>query len=246
MLIFIVVVIAALSSGPSGESGGITKSTIEREPLPKGSVVETGYFTDELDWIGNATKLTAGMKNFYQKTGVQPYLYITDEINGTHYPTDSDAEAFAYQKYDELFKDEAHLLLIFFEYEESNYHTWYLCGNQAKTVIDSEAADILLDCIDKYYYQSMSDEDYFSKSFDEAGTRIMEVTKSPWIPVMILFGAAAVIGLLFIWWSGVKKQKNLEAERDKEILNAPLSSFGDIEIDELAKKYEGSDTNDNK
>lgn len=226
------------SGSQSLSSGDVTKSTVEREALPRGSVVETGYYTDELDWIGNPTQLTAGMKNFYQKTGVQPYLYITDTINGSHSPTNADAEAFAQAKYNELFKDEAHVLLIFFEYIESEYHTWYQTGNQAKTVLDTEAMNILLDYVDRYYYESLTDEAFFSKSFDDAAVRIMEVTRSPWTTALTVIGILIIIVILFIWWTNMKKQKNAEAEQMERILKTPLETFGDKAFDDLTKKYD--------
>lgn len=234
--------IAALS-GPTvyinGSDAGstVTASTIEREPLPSGSVNETGYFTDELGWITNVTTLTAGMKNFYKETGVQPYLYLTDSINGSHSPTDAEVEEFANTLYDQLFTDEAHLLLIFFEYDEM-YHTWYLAGTQAKTVLDQEAMDILLDYVDKYYYSDYTDDEFFSNAFDEAGTRIMSVTTSPWIPVLIVVGILAILVVLFFWWRARKKQKNLEAQQVEETLKTPLETFGDSEAAERAKKYD--------
>lgn len=51
------------------------------------------------------------MKHFYDKTGVQPYVYITDTVNGSQYPSSSDLQNYANDLYDELFTDEAHILL---------------------------------------------------------------------------------------------------------------------------------------
>lgn len=236
-LIFGIIFIAALSSN-TGDSG-ITRSTIKRQPLPKGSVVETGYYTDELGWIENQTKLTAGMKNFYKETGVQPYLYLTDNINGSQDPSEAEVEEFAFSLYDSLFRDEAHLLLIFFEPRPGEYSTWYVTGKQAKTVLDSEAMDILLDYIDRYYYyDDLTDEEFFSKSFNDAGKRIMTVYRSPWIPVLIILGLVLLILIGFIWWRRVKEQKNREAAETERILKTPLETFGDDAAEELAKKYQ--------
>ena len=247
IIIILVAILAFVLSMNGGSDYDVTSSTIQREPLPAGSVTETGYYTDELNWIKNSTKLTSGMKNFYQKTGVQPYLYITDSVDGNHYPTAAELETFANQKYDELFTDEAHLLLIFFEYEPSNYYTWCITGIQAKTVIDSEAVDILLDYVDLYYYTNLDEDEMFSKTFDEAGKRIMNVTMSPWISVWIVVGVLAIIIIGFIWWRSRKKQRNLEAEQTRQILETPLETFGSSEAEERAKKYEndGDDPSEN-
>jgi uncharacterized membrane protein len=240
-IVFIFLVVIALvfsfSSGP-GSSGAVTASTIQREALPRGAVNETAYYTDELGWIGNSTTLTTGMKNFYQQTGVQPYLFITDNIDGSHRPTEAEAEQFAFRTYDELFTDEAHLLLIFFEYQD-NYRTWYMAGSQAKTVLDNEAMNILLDYVDKHYYnQSLTDEQMFSKAFNDAATRIMTVTSSPWIPVFIILGLLAILLVAFLWWRSHKKQQNLEAEQAQKILETPLQTFGESDAENRAKKYD--------
>lgn len=240
ILILVMVIIFALSysGGSSGGSSGITASTVEREPLPKGSVNETAYYNDTLGWIGNRTKLESGLKSFYNKTGVQPYLYITDSINGNNNPTQDEMESYANGLYDELFTDEAHLLLVFFEYN-GRYMDWYIAGTQAKQVIDTEAADILLDYIDRYYYESgLTDEEFFSKSFSDAADRIMTVTRSPWISVLVVIGVVVLALILFIWWNKAKKQKNIEAKQMEDILNTPLDRFGSTEADDLAKKYE--------
>lgn len=249
LIVFFIIaaVIMNIGSGTNTNGSGITKSTVQRVPLPKGSANETGYYTDELNWIGNKTTLISGMKNFYDKTGVQPYLYITDTVNGSHSPTTAEMEAYANGLYDKLFNDEAHLLLVFFEYQSnSQYMDWYVVGAQAKTVIDDEAGEILLDYVDRYYYDnSLTDDEFFSKVFTDSSDRIMTVTKSPWVTVLIVLGAAAIVIVLFAWWGYSKKQKNLEAQKTEEILKTPLEKFGDTEAEELAKKYEDKEENKN-
>lgn len=247
LLIIVAIVAVLIMSGMvsmfSGSTNAndttvITASTIRREALPQGSVNETNYYTDELGWINNPTQLTGGLKNFYQQTGVQPHLYITDTVNGSRSPSNTDLDVFANNLYDQLFTDEAHLLLVFFEYDGS-YMTRYVAGTQAKTVIDSEAADILLDYIDRYYYDdSLTDEVYFSMAFNDAAERIMKVERSPWIAVFVIIGIAALLLILFVWWRNMKKQKNLEAQQREEMLNTPLEKYGDLEMEKLEKRYE--------
>ncbi|MBP7110389.1 MAG: hypothetical protein KBB09_02305 [Firmicutes bacterium] len=238
LVVFAIVVIAVInSSGAFSLGPGVTKSTWAREPLPPGSVRETRYYTDEVGWIANETELLEGMRYFYKKTGVQPYLYITDNIDGDRSPTEAVMDMFANALYDILFDDEAHLLLVFFEYNDS-YMSWYVAGSQAKTVVDQEGADILLDYIDRNYYSDLSDEEFFSKSFADAADRMMTVTRSPWIPVFIVLGIGVALIVGFIWWRNAKAQKNLEAKQTEEILKTPIEQFGDKEAEDLAKKYQ--------
>ncbi|MCL2678343.1 MAG: TPM domain-containing protein [Clostridiales bacterium] len=183
------------------------------------------------------------MKNFYNKTGVQPYLYLTDNIYGSTNPNDTQVEQFADALYEELFTDEAHVLLIFMEYAESKYRVWCYAGMQAGAVIDAEARDILLGYINKYYtYENLSNEAYFSKAFNDAANRIMKVTVSPWVGVFVVLGLLLIVILLFLWWNRSKAQKNLEAAQTEKILKTPLDTFGG-EAAELAKKYEDKDKN---
>lgn len=239
--VFFMIVASIWGSAGSNKSDNITLSTIERKALPSGSVNETKYYTDEIGWINNETKLLSGLKQFYKKTGVQPYLYLTDTINGSHYPSQSELESYANNLYDKLFTDEAHLLLVFFEYDDM-YMDWYIAGTQAKSVIDREAADILLDYIDRYYYEgNLSDEEFFSKSFSDAANRIMTVTKSPWIFVFMLAGIIILFIILYMYWKKSVEQKNLEAKRREELLKTPLNKFGSSETEDLMDKYKDKD-----
>lgn len=243
-IVMIVIAIAFffLFNVGGGGSGGssVAPSTVVREPLPSGVVNETDYFTDEAGWITNDAQMTDGLRHFYQKTGVQPHVYITDDINGSQTASMDQVEAFANDLYDKLFTDEAHLLFVFYEGIPNQYITYYVTGTQAKQVIDAEAGTILLDYIDRNYYDDgLTDEQFFSNSFRDAADRIMEVTKSPWIPVLIVMGVVGLVGILFIWWRKRKEQEAIEAKRTEEILKTPLDTFGtDSKVDELAKKYE--------
>lgn len=244
-IIIVLLVIMALfyfmgsGTGSSTGASDITRSSIEREPLPAGSVNETDYYTDTVDWIDNQTVAVDGLRHFYNETGVQPHVYITDNINGSTSPSSAELEEFTQGLYEDLFTDEAHLLLVFFEPRPGDYMTYYVTGTQAKSVIDAEAGDILLDYLDRNYYdESLSDEEYFSNSFRDAADRIMEVTRSPWITVFIVLGIAAIIFVLFVWWRNKQRQKALEAKRTEEMLKTPLDTFGDSEAEKLAKKYE--------
>lgn len=129
------------------------------------------YFTDQLGWIGRPSILNDGMSTFYQKTGVMPYLYLTDNIDGNYDPSDEQMDAFTGALYDQLFTDENHFLLVFQEYGDY-YRTWYVSGSDAARTVDEIAAEGILDLVDKYYEYSMDDETYFATVFLEAAKRI--------------------------------------------------------------------------
>lgn len=236
ILLFLVVSKGAVQIGGSG----ITPSTVQREPLEATAVITTNYYQDELGWIRSGTKLESGMKEFFKKTGVQPFLYLTDTVNGTHNPSADDMDTYANLLYDELFEDEGHILVLFFEYEGNPgaYSTWYVCGNQAKTVMDQEACDILLDYIDSYYYSDLDEDEMFSTAFEKAGERIMTVTKSPVPMIVVAVCAVVVVIVAFRWWKKAKQQKNLEAAQTERILNTDLNTISNPGNSSAAKNLE--------
>ena len=131
------------------------------------------YFTDRLGWIKQSATLNAGMEAFFKKTGVKPYLYLTDNVYGSTEPSDKQMDTFANSLYDKLFTDENHFLLVFQEYGDY-YMTWYVSGSDAAEVVDEEAANIVLDYVDEYYSSDMGEEEYFSNVFSMAAGDIME------------------------------------------------------------------------
>ncbi|MDR3270949.1 MAG: hypothetical protein LBT32_05525 [Peptococcaceae bacterium] len=248
LIMLAVILIVSIAGSSSGASVG--KSTVVREPLAAGSVIETAYYTDEEGWIGDAGALTGGLKQFYRATGIQPYVYIAAEIPGStsiaNRPTVQDMGNYAQQLYARLFTDQAHFLLVFYDYGDGNYVCGYWQGAQTLTVMDSEAVGILSAYIDEYYYSDLAEEEFFSQSFAKTAARIMTVTKSPWPSVLKVFLLVVVIGLLFIWWTHAKAQKNLEAQQTEQILKTPLEKFGDPDLTELEKKYDHKDLEDEK
>ena len=215
-----------------------SQSNSEERTKLNANVNVTEYYNDTLGWIDDSATLTEGLKYFYNMTGVQPYLYITDDIGGSFYET---AESFANNKYDELFTDEAHLLVIFHE-KNDWYDTYCLAGSAADTVIDADARSILLDTLDEYYYDSsLDDSEYFSKAFKEAADEIMtgsSVGIGIVIVPLVILVAASVAELAII-----KKSKQAKKDKElKEMLEKPLKTFGNSEAEELAKKYESTIT----
>lgn len=208
----------------------------KKEPL-KANVSVTEYYTDELGWINNPSVFEKGLKYFYEKTGVQPYVYITDNVGElSQSDLDSKIEEFANDKYNQLFSDEAHLLLIFYE-NNSYYRTYCLAGSSANTVIDASARDILLSKIDKYYYMSYDDNEFFSIAFEKAADDIMK-SSSKEITYIII---SIVVLLICLGIEFAVKYKEKEEKKKKEIedlLSKPLETFGNDKAEELAKKYE--------
>ena len=218
----------------------VTASTVAREPLPAGSVDLTEYYQDTTGLIRRSATLQAGMKYFYEKTGVQPYLYVTRDIDGDTYPSDAVLEEYAQALYSQLFSDSAHLLVVVYDPDNSGFGYYYIPGNAAKTVLDAEALEIFEGYVyqDSPDYLSGSAEAYFSEVFEHTADRIMSVTRSSTFYVGIALAVLAVLALLFHWWKKAKEQKNKEAEHMEAVLNADIDDLVDNpELKDLEEKY---------
>lgn len=237
-----IVLLLAVSFGAfSCSNSDIPASTEDRQALPANSVNETGYYTDEDgDWITSPAKFEKGLREFFELTGIQPYVYIfpNDSVQSA-----SELESRAQQLYSQLFTDDAHFLMTFcYDSRTDGFYWAYWAGSQTRTVLDDEALGIFEACLRQQWYADNDENSFFSNAFAQTGERIMSVTPSPVVPVVIglaVIVVAAVVFALFLVRSQAKKR---EAERMEQILNTPLEQFGDVDVEERAKKYEPKDT----
>ena len=225
-------------------SDGQASSTV-REKLPADAVTRTDYYTDaDGDWIHSAGRLTEGLEDFFDKTGVQPYVYILP--NGTTTSVD-ELSARAEQLYGELFQDEGHFLLVFCDAGDGTFNCGYTVGTAASAIMDTEALDILADELDYAYNNADSDEEVFSDAFSRTADKIMSAAEDEQqgkTTMLVVGGVILVIavgaGIAYV----VKRRKAKEAEekqRMEDILNTPLEKFGDKDVEDLADKYEDKD-----
>ncbi len=234
----------------------VAGSTVAREPLPEGCVKETGYYTDELNILIYESELLPGLNKFYNMTGVQPYVYLTstNEFHSISGPTQTEMKEFAESKYQELFTDDAHLLLVFFKDNQyySSYKYWYAVGQRASSVFDTEAGSILGNYLDKYYYdQGLTYEQYFSEVFGMTAERIMSVTVYPLSPLLVILGvlaAAAIAASVLLVIRHMRRKREEEARRTESLLNIPLKKFSDKEdkAEKLSRNYDDDPNNDVK
>ena len=226
-----------------GASGG-TASTVERTPLPAGSVEETPYFTDEGDWIANPQQLEQGMRQFYMDTGIQPYLYI--EPNGA-VTSPSELTRLAQEFYEQNISDQAHFVVFFCDDDHGSFHVGYWVGAQARGVLDSEALRIFQDCLNANYNDmSLSETEIFARTFTQTADRIMTTDAKRNGPVYITFAVVAGVVIVVTIAAVVLRRRRIareqELKRQEEILSKPLEKFGDEELRDLEEKYSDEGT----
>lgn len=241
VLLVLLLVVALGGGGCSGAN--VPASTVERTVLPAGSVNETGYFTDEDgDWIHDPAKLERGLRHFYEETGVQPYVYILPNGSVRSY---QELQSIAQEKYDELFTDQAHFVLVFCDDGNGRFNAAYWAGAMTGSVLDDEAINIFKAYLSQNYDDmSLSEEEIFSDAFADTADRIMTVTPSP-LPIIAVCAAVIIVAVVvFLIVRNRRLAKQREAERMQEILNTPLESLADAELADLEKKYAQADASD--
>jgi len=101
-------------------------------------------------------KIQAAIDYFYDNTGVQPYFILLGGIDGDTDPDYDTVDAYLYDKYVELFgKDEGHIIILML-FDNYDYTTWYIIGDDAYSVTDDNDCETILNNID-YYAESDTD-----------------------------------------------------------------------------------------
>lgn len=256
MVIGVALILAAavcsVSLGRSISAGAdVAVSGTVRNPLQRGAVRETGYYTDNLGWIGNKNRLLRGMKYFYEKTGVQPYLYLTNNVGGILKPSVEDMERYANSLYNKLFTDDGHVLLVVYANRSygRDYSDYLKVGKAAEAVIDEEAEDILLDYIDAYYYNATrysegTRDRMFADVFRDTAMNIMQL-RSDAVWRIVLAGAVLII--LLVAAADIRRayragrRKAAENKRNELILEKEKLTEAEenSSLDDFLSKYAG-------
>lgn len=221
---FIGLFIAALEGSANGNIPlFIERSTVNREPLPdsKCTPYEEWYQDDWGDWIddyGEEDSLIHGLRYFYEKTGVQPYLWIMGE-EGKDFKYEESLEELSDIKYKELFgDDEGHLIVIFREYPNasSNYICTATPGYDAEVqVMDEQAREILLDYIDYYYTDNnLTEGQFFDQAFCQAANRMMKKQLS-WKQIGVIVAVAIILVIGIIITAKIVKSRKVAVAKQK-------------------------------
>lgn len=211
-------------------------STINREKIENPIPYDNNCIKDELGYVENTSKLSKNLKNFYNKTGIQPYIYLKsyDET----LTSDSQKDNYAQNWYEQNIDNEDTFLFVYYEDQDPNEigYMAYVNGKQITSVMDSEAVNIFWNYIDRYWTDnSLSTVEVFTKTFNSTANTIMEksTTSNDIIKIIcIIVGIVIVIGgIIYILRMKFKRDKE-KAKETVEILKTPLDKS-----DELRDKY---------
>ena len=160
------------------------KNTTPRTALEYTLPLDTTYFEDENGVLKSEKEITNGLQSFYQKTGVQPYLIITDNLDGDKEPSKEALCAYAAEKYDALFNEQYHFLVIYvcnsdLDLSGDKYRVGYHIGDAATAVLDDEAIEFFEEYLKRFTFGFDFDPtDALNCSFIYTSSTIMSEPKT--------------------------------------------------------------------
>ena len=248
--VFILIILFVGISMAMSSAGSAPASTVNREKLELGYGYRNDNVIDEIGWINNPSRLSRDLQEFYNKTGVQPYIVLLNYIPGV---TGSDNTEYRYAEalFDEM-KDngtlnEGCMLLVYFDTDNPNTDgaSQMILGYQTESVMDAEAVDIFWAYYNQHFFSNEDEDAMFKGMFNDTASRIMQKSTTgmdvvKWVVIGVVV-AGVIVGVVII----MKTKRRHEAERAAEtqqILSTPLHGEG-TSGDSLLDQY--SDRQDN-
>ena len=213
-----------------------TTSTIVREKLT-GESWMSSCVTDEINELQSISSTEKNLKDFFNETGIQPYVYIKSYDSAV--VSDDEIQEWAQEYYEQNFDQENIMMLVLAQGEDGYVDSYsYVLGYDAATIMDTEASTIFENYLKSYWTTDLSTDDVIVKTFDDTASAIMHVSTTG--KDLLKWGFAAVIvvaagSTAVIYVKQRNKRKKEEAEEAERILNTPID---DLIKDETDKKAE--------
>lgn len=211
-------------------ASSVPQSSYDREKLDNSNWTND-CVVDETGWInedGSIAGLERKLRTFYDKTGIQPYVYLVG--NRAELVTDDDKQQFASEYYEENI---GNLYTFAFFYFDDDYDSLgfmcYEAGASALGVMDAEAVQIFA-AIANQQWQSwdnyeITTEDCIANMFNRTADRIMTkstTTKDIVKIVMIIVLVIVVVVAIIIIMNKRRKNEKERNEETRRILETPL------------------------
>lgn len=166
--------------------------------------------------------IAKSMESFYDKTGIQPYLFA---FNWDNFPSkygslnETSIEKYAYDVYVNTFDDEGHFMICLGEKIDSSGNVvdwiWIDCsGDRTDNVIDNGFDDFQSD-MNKYMAKSSyTSAEAITMAFDNSTQSIMKPNNLLAVFILIIFLAIFIIVPIVGCVKGVKEAKEINAYCD--------------------------------
>ena len=211
VILLVIIILAVISFvapdwGSSRQDIDVTVSRTERTAVT-GTQTYSDWYVDELGFIDHDTDLTDGLKYFYSKSGIQPYVKLLDYDeslwDGGNWNEDA-AEQYLAQVYEDTFSDNGHLIFAYFacenDTEDMDGMFYFYYGSAAYSIMDDEAETIFWSYFDMNYNNlDLSIAEFIGQTFEETADNIMHVGtsgNSTLIKAAVIFAVICVVAII--------------------------------------------------
>lgn len=222
----LLIVVLACFVGARVSASRVPASSSGREPIATGVAFDNDCIIDELGWFDDVGKASRKLKNFYDVTGIQPFVYL--RAYDQSLTTDEEKTRFAEDWYAANIENESTFLFVYFAEENQDEDVGYMAyvnGKQVTSVMDAEAVNIFWSYVDNNWYTDKSTDQMFADIFDSTARRIMTKTATA-ADVLVKVSTVALVGtfiagaaLFLVIRRAHERERNEETER---ILSADI------------------------
>lgn len=145
-----------------------------REKVESDLTFDSNCILDELGWFDDASSAGESLEDFFDATGVQPYIYLRSYDSSL--TSDSEKDDYAQQWYEDNIENEQTFLYIYFAEEDTDNDVGYMscvCGYDIEKVMDEEARELFWDYVDEYWPTDLSTDEMFAEIFNSLADEIM-------------------------------------------------------------------------
>lgn len=214
-------------------------SSLNRTKLNLGYSYDSNCVDDELGWL-NAGKVGRGLKEFWNMTGTQPYIWLA-AYTGEDL-TEEEQEELGLKYFNETVCRQDAVMLVYFEEADPDAigNMALFTGAQSDIVMDDEAIDVFWKYLDLAWesYSEEETDDMFIYVFNSTGRAIMQnVNLAPFKVLCIILASIVMLMGLYVFIREAHRRKKEEAEELERVLNTDLEDLADKETEDLINKY---------
>lgn len=193
-------------SGTSQSTNEVTVSRTDRTAVTD-TVTYSKWYIDELNFINHDTDLTDGLKYYYSKTGIQPFVMLLD-YNPDLWPegkwNEDAAEQYLAEIYSDTFSDNGHLIFAYFACENDSEDMdgvfYFYYGSAAYSIMDNEAETIFWSYFDMNYNDlDQSISEFIGQTFRQTADNIMHIESGSQfsiINIAVIFGGICIFVII--------------------------------------------------
>ena len=184
LLLGVAALVLFLALRPSREGDGTTDKTA--------ALWDGSWYEDELGRIEKDKALVEGMETFWKRTNARPFLSLLADVDP------EELDMLVQDKYEALFSDGGHVLVVYDEWEEGVYYLSARAG--AGSGLSEEDVAQLLDALETAYADpaNRSYAEAFGAGFAQGGRTVSPADRTGSGVVMLL-----ILGFLLILLSVV-------------------------------------------